>query len=146
MTRISTISLMIANSCFREGAGVIFRMLTTWNQIHSHHVNQYSKWPSMQCYRCDMYLVYRIDDGTYTVTHIKKTINICNHRLISDFVLAVQVNKFSCHHQIQCHWCMDRYQQALNWIHQYPHQSLHQHPSSCHYLSEFQVYIGFVGV
>ena len=48
---------------------------------------------------------------------------------------SVQVNKFSCHHhQIQCHWCMDRYQQVLNWINQYPHQNLHQHASSCHYL------------
>ena len=67
-TRISTISLMIVYICFREGAWVIFRMLTTWNQIPSHHVNQYPKWPPMQCLYCDMYLVYRIDDGTYTHT------------------------------------------------------------------------------
>ena len=58
---------MIVYSCFREGAWVIFRMLTTWNQIPSHHFNQYSKWPPMQCYRCDMYLVYRIYDGTYRI-------------------------------------------------------------------------------
>ena len=88
MTRISTISLMIVYSCFREGAWVTFRMLTTWNQIPSHHVNQYSKWPPIQCYRCDMFLVYSIG-LTMVHTHINKPINICNHRLISDFALAV---------------------------------------------------------
>ena len=61
MTTISTIALMIVYSCFREGAWVIFTMLTTWNQIPSHHVNQYSKLPPMQCLYCDMYLAYNYD-------------------------------------------------------------------------------------
>ena len=128
MTRISTISLMIVSSCFREGARVIFRMLATWNQIPSHHhVNQYSKWPPMQCLYWDMYLVLWL---MMVHTHIHKPINICNHRLISDFVLAVQVNKFSCHHhQIQCHWCMDRGRSLSGLAEQRYHVAFMLHPS-----------------